>query len=777
MGLKEFLERWRGEPPSASWARLTRQYLALRKAELLVQAIEAAEQAGEKKIVGLLRAFQAEDDETIDRQVPALHHALLEAGREEEAWTVALVYLDRKARLAELFLRFPLEHQAAVLEAGLKACEQTTAIAHILGDEPCVAFYRAAAGNGYFRGRRLEEAEEAYQEALSIRRRLAQAQPQVYEPYVATTLNNLGAVLSDLRRLKEAKAAYEEARDIYRHYDIPDQRAILSSNLGKLWMEQECWGEAAEVLQEAVEEVERLRAEALNLDRRMRILRENIHTYERLLICLMKLGRYREALEVAERGKSRTLIDLLSLRDLRPRNAPPDVVQEYERMLFQARALEDRLRRAEGDGHRAEERGEWGERVQRSRQALLQMNARLRELAEVIRQHDPDFLPHAKPLNFDEILALSKDAQATLVLFRVTEAGSFVFLVFPNGTTDVVEVPASTTDTLNELLVKPVDGWVVRYYEYQAALAEDNLAEAVRAHQRWLETMEETLGVLYKQLLQLVHERLKGVGTARLVLVPNRGLAILPLHACWWEENGSRKYLLDEFVITYAPSLSVFKRCLEREKEGRKRETLLGVANPVPPGNLEFSEQECKKIEMLLGNRRCLILWRERATKAEVQRWMRGRNLLHFSCHGQYRLDLPLESSVQLAGGEKLTLGEIFEGVHLPQAWLVVLSACETGLVDFREIADEHFGLPTGFLFAGAPTVFGSLWMVNDLSTALLMAKVYEGLERDGKGKPEALRDAQRWLRDLPAQVEEAAPNDRSFARPYWWAAFQCVGT
>jgi CHAT domain-containing protein len=137
---------------------------------------------------------------------------------------------------------------------------------------------------------------------------------------------------------------------------------------------------------------------------------------------------------------------------------------------------------------------------------------------------------------------------------------------------------------------------------------------------------------------------------------------------------------LDEFVIRYAPSLSVFKRCLERERAGRKRETLLGVANPVPPGNLVFSEWECEEIERLIGNERCLMLWREKATEAEVRRWMRERNYLHFSCHGQYRLDAPLESSLRLEGEDTLTLGEILEGVYLPQAWLVVLSACETGL-------------------------------------------------------------------------------------------------
>lgn len=71
-------------------------------------------------------------------------------------------------------------------------------------------------------------------------------------------------------------------------------------------------------------------------------------------------------------------------------------------------------------------------------------------------------------------------------------------------------------------------------------------------------------------------------------------------------------------------------------------------------------------------------------------------------------------------------------------------------MVDFRHIADEHFGLPTRFLFAGSPTVYGSLWTVNDLSTALLMMEACRGLI-DGKGKAESLRDAQLWVRDVGA--------------------------
>ena len=134
--------------PSLQWARLTRQHLALRKGELLQQAVEKAEQAGETSIANLLRAFQAEDIETVERLAPALHRALRQAGREEEAWTVELVHLDIKARLVKEFMHLPLEQQMEALKVGLKACEQAAAIARALGDEPCIALYRVVAGNG-----------------------------------------------------------------------------------------------------------------------------------------------------------------------------------------------------------------------------------------------------------------------------------------------------------------------------------------------------------------------------------------------------------------------------------------------------------------------------------------------------------------------------------------------------------------------------------------------------------------------------------------------------
>ena len=50
---------------------------------------------------------------------------------------------------------------------------------------------------------REEEASREYEEALTIRRELAQRNPEAYLPYVATTLNNLGNLYSEQDRENE----------------------------------------------------------------------------------------------------------------------------------------------------------------------------------------------------------------------------------------------------------------------------------------------------------------------------------------------------------------------------------------------------------------------------------------------------------------------------------------------------------------------------------------------------------------------------------------------
>jgi len=828
------------DDPRAAWVRPFRQFIALvgRDRAPLQPALQHAQQAGEREIAALIALLAQGEIVAAAEQAQRLFVSLHQQGRLEEAYSLLLLPILGQASLVEQFRQFPLEQQRAALQAGVQACEQGYHLSRALRDEPCQALFLAGKGmglyearqleaalaaheealgirrrlaqqqpqvyapdvattlnnlgNALYRLRRLEEAVAAYEDALGIRRRLAATQPQVYEPDVATTLNNLGAALYQLRRLEEAVAAYEEALEIYNRHDVPHEKVRTLANLGRLYIGERRYEDALPYLREAADLVERLRAEGLSPQRRRQIMDEHLDIYENLLIGLMRLELYAEALAVAERGKSRLLIDLLTAQELRPKNAPEPLQRRYEELLFRARAIADELERPDPPDLPPDARET---RRAQLRQEHQQVSRELDKVIADIRRADPAFLPAAQPLTHEQIVQLAQEAQTTILSLRVTEEGSYAFLVYPDGSREAVVIPDFTLERLWELAVA---GWAQDYYTDREG---------------WLQQMEARLSALYRELLSPVHQRLRaklGAGVHPLLIVPNRALALLPLHACWWDEDGQRRYLMDEFVIRYAPSLTLFQILWARER-GR-RELLLAVANPT--GDLPFAEYECEQIEACWGGARAQVLWREQGTRHAVLENAAAAHLLHFACHGVYDLANPLESHLKLANGETLTLGEMLELLNLPHAQLVVLSACETALVNPAEQADEHFGLALGPLYAGAPTVWGTLWAVGDVATGLLMGKAYE-LLRAGKSKAAALREAQLWLRDLTAaqaqeilEAQAAAAGqptrevaltemtrlalaqllpvqrrfalmddtERPFAHPYFWAAFQCVG-
>ena len=97
-----------------------------------------------------------------------------------------------------------------------------------------------------------------YQKALEIRRRLAQQNPQAYEPDVATALNNLAALYSDTQRFTESESMFQEALEIYRHLAQQNPQAYepyvarTLNNLALLYSDTQRLSESELMYQEAL---------------------------------------------------------------------------------------------------------------------------------------------------------------------------------------------------------------------------------------------------------------------------------------------------------------------------------------------------------------------------------------------------------------------------------------------------------------------------------------------------------------------------------------------
>lgn len=82
---------------------------------------------------------------------------------------------------------------------------------------------------------------------------------------------------------------------------------------------------------------------------------------------------------------------------------------------------------------------------------------------------------------------------------------------------------------------------------------------------------------------------------------------------------------------------------------------------------------------------------------------------------------------------------------------LLILSACQTAVLDLYGAVNEVRSLAAGMLQAGAEAVLASLWSVNDRATYMLMVRfAQEWLPTmSSKAPAAALARAQRWLRTV----------------------------
>jgi CHAT domain-containing protein len=115
-----------------------------------------------------------------------------------------------------------------------------------------------------------------------------------------------------------------------------------------------------------------------------------------------------------------------------------------------------------------------------------------------------------------------------------------------------------------------------------------------------------------------------------------------------------------------------------------------------------------------------------------------------------------MNAALSLAGNKPLYAEEILELDDFAPR-LVVASACQTGVIQGYETADEALTLGVMFVAAGAAGVLSTLWSISDLATALLMGRFYELLAKQPEEQPAiALRQAQLWLRELTIENAEA---------------------
>jgi tetratricopeptide (TPR) repeat protein len=645
-----------------------------------------------------------------------------------------------------------------------------------------IAYSRRTTGD---RADSIDQAINAYQNALRFYTRASD--PVKW----ASAQNNLGIALRKRTRgerganLAASAAAHEAAMTVFTPAAFPWLHLRSAQLAGDVAAARGDWPAARQYYRQAIESSHLLFAAGLNRAEAETVVREGGELFAGAAYAAIKLNAPLEALDLVESGRARLLKVAVGL-DALPIRAGQRV--HLDAIRTEIRELEGRMEYLAGD-----------ERLQTIRR-LENLRGEMQKLI--------DGTNNANRIGAQgNAVALAGNLltkYGAIVVPVVTENGAALLLVV-RGTQGISVVPVAVhgldTSSLNRFLHGSeasgrVEGWLGAYSINHLAPSERQIR-----WQEWMRAIHELPSSLSRLFASALLDGLRanGVrdGTAVLWL-PQGALGLLPMAIAY--DLGTGRAILDRFIISNAPSLAAATVALRRTSAPASRPALTAVINPT--GDLSFTEPEgAVAISYFEGSRRTLLGAKEARLEAVLASLAKSSHW-HFATHGTFSWINTEQSALLLADGDQLTVRDLLDRADLGHPRLVVLSACETGVFDFQRTPDEFIGLPATFLQAGSAGVIGTLWPVDDTSTALIMMKFYELYFAKTIEPASALRGAQLWLRDaavpeidafllemlragrvsaeqramLRKSLISGKANEPPYAHPYYWAAFQFYG-
>jgi len=570
------------------------------------------------------------------------------------------------------------------------------------------------------RASNLEKAIAAYEAALTIRSR--EALPSEW----AQTQGNLGVAYRNRIRgdrddnLQKAIVAFEGAFAVMTREAVPREHLSIGRMLGAALSSARQWDKAGSVYASARETFLQLFGQGLNDAEARSLIDQAGSMFAEAAFAAVERGELEAALELANEGRARQLRVALRRQAL---ELPAEKRPRYYALTAELRGWEEIAEDAKDTDFVA---------------ALEKVAALRQQLSELTAPH----LPKEVGLRGDVI-----PEGGAVVVPIVTGLGGKLLIMTAGGdgpSIVAIDLPQLDRDRLNRVMRGDAKGggWLGAYRAQQ----QDQL--------RWLAAIDG-LGLELWELLGAAMDRgLKGRGLkpgARVAVLPTAALGLLPLGLA--QDPGSGRRLAETWEIVQAPSFEALAIAHAQAAEPTAP-SLAAAINPT--GDLPFTEVEGTLVAARFAGRPQLKLDTSVATADLVVAALKGKSYWHFASHGAFDWNDARQSGLVMREGERLTVGRLIEAQGtLGRPRLVVLSACETGLYDIGRNPDEFVGLPAAFMQTGAAGVVGSLWLVDDLATALLMAKLYDlhlgspgGSHGGGLAPPTALRQAQAWLRD-----------------------------
>ncbi len=306
-------------------------------------------------------------------------------------------------------------------------------------------------------------------------------------------------------------------------------------------------------------------------------------------------------------------------------------------------------------------------------------------------------------------------------------------------------------------------------------------------------------GELYDLLIRPLERDLKASRAKSIMFSLDGTLRYLPVGALYDRVTG--RYLCQKYPV----SLFIPARLsdLARARSGALLAVGFGVSKPHTIDGDSFSGLDGVPVELSgLKTWTDADVYQDAAFTADALKAALSRKptLVHLATHFRLRAGDPAGSFLLLGDGKTLPVASLsewmkgsFSGVDL-----LALSACDTNsIVGMNSDGVEIESFARAAQENGAAAVLGTLWPVNDASTALFMSHFYQLRKAHPKmTKTEAIRQSQMWL--MNCKQADLAGFRRSglatkalasgglrpykqnpghpFAHPFYWAPFVLTG-
>jgi hypothetical protein len=261
--------------------------------------------------------------------------------------------------------------------------------------------------------------------------------------------------------------------------------------------------------------------------------------------------------------------------------------------------------------------------------------------------------------------------------------------------------------------------------------------------------------------------------TDEVIVIPCGKLVDLPLHAARRPGPGGSRYLVQDLTIRYSPNLRTVLDAATAPQAPAAQNLPAAKLLVVADETLRHAPEEATAIAAAFDRSATSSLQRSRATHGEIMEALAKANVAHFACHAVSNPIDPLASSIDSCRDSPVTLADILQ-LELPITRLAVLSGCATA-ASGQNLPDEVINLASGLVQAGVTGVIGSLWPVEDATTASLMKRFYQLWRSEGTHPAAALCQAQAWMCSGKAASQPGA--SRNAALPSGWAPFIYVGS